>query len=47
MKNQTINTFRVIYTKKGAFRTVSDYFVVEVEKLLEESNLNEQFGWLY
>ena len=39
--------FRVIYTKKGAFRTVSDYFVVEVEKLLEESNLNEQFGWLY
>ena len=39
--------FRVIYTKKGAFRTVSNYFVVEVEKLLEESNLNEQFGWLY
>ena len=26
---------------------ISDYFVVEVEKLLEEPNLNEQFGWLY
>ena len=40
-------SFKVIYTKKSAFRTVSNYFVFEIEKLLEESNLNERFGWLY
>ena len=33
--------------KKGAFRTVSNYFLVEAKKLLEESALNERFGWLY
>ena len=39
--------FRVITTKKGTFRTVSKYFLVDVEKLLEESDLNDRFGWLY
>ena len=27
--------FRVITTKKGSFRTVSEYFLVEIEQLLE------------
>ena len=39
--------FRVITTKKGNFRTVSEYFLVEVEQLLDELSLNERFGWLY
>ena len=39
--------FRVLHTKKGTFGTVSSYFLVEVEELLEKSDLNERFGWLY
>ena len=46
-KENYMMIFRVLYTKIGAFRTVSDYFLVEAEKLLEESDLNERFGWLY
>ena len=38
---------RVVHTKKGTFRTVSNYFLVEIEELLSEKNLNDKFGWLY
>ena len=39
--------FRVIQTKKGTFRTVSSYFYSEIEQLLDETELNKRFGWLY
>ena len=39
--------FRVINTKKGNFRTVSSYFLVEIEELLEKRDLKHRFGWLY
>ena len=45
MNNRVL--FRVITTKKGTFRIVSEYFLVDVEKLLQESDLNDRFGWLY
>ena len=37
----------IIKTTKGSFRTVSSYFYKEVEKLLEKTNLNDKFGWIY
>ena len=45
MNNRAL--FRVITTKKGTFRIVSEYFPVDVEKLFQESDLNDTFGWLY
>ena len=38
---------QIIKTTKGSFRTVSSYFYKEVEKLLEKTNLNDKFGWIY
>ena len=39
--------FRVLETKKGTYRTNSSYFLHEIEELLEQSDLNERFGWLF
>ena len=44
--------FRIVTLKKGAFetlsvRTVSDYFLVEIEKILKNSSLTKDFGWIY
>ena len=39
--------FRVVHTKKETFRTVSEYFLVEIEELLLKNDLNDRFGWLY
>ena len=41
--------FRVVtIEKKGTYRTVSSYFLTEIEKLLEKNDLtNRKFGWLY
>ena len=39
--------FRVVKTDEGTFRTVSSYFLTEIEKLLMENDLNDRFGWLY
>ena len=42
-------TFRIITLKNGTFRTVSDYFLKEIEEILEEKdfNSNKTFGWIY
>ena len=40
-------TFKVIKTKKGVFRTVSHYFVVEIERLINTRERNGRFEWLY
>ena len=41
--------FRVITLKNGTFRTVSDYFLKEIEEILEgkDFNSNKTFGWIY
>ena len=39
--------FRILETKKGAYRTNSSYFLHEIEELLKESDLNEKFGCLF
>ena len=39
--------FRILETKKGTYRTNSSYFLHEIEELLEQSNLNERFGWFF
>ena len=41
--------FRIITLENGTFRTVSDYFLKEIEEILEEKNFNsnETFGWIY
>lgn len=39
--------FRVLTLKNGSYRTVSSYFFTEVEKLLEESEINKKTGWIY
>ena len=39
--------FRILETKKGTYRTNSSYFLHEIEELLEQSDLNERFGWLF
>ena len=33
--------------KKGTYQTNSSYFLHEIEKLVEQSDLNERFGWLF
>ena len=45
-KNYTM-IFRILETKKGTYRTNSSYFLHEIEELLEQSDLNERFGWLF
>ena len=41
--------FRIITLKNGTFRTVSDYFLKEIEEILEvkDFNSNKTFGWIY
>ena len=41
--------FRVVTLKNGTFRTVSNYFLSEIEQILEKLNLNfaRDFGWIY
>ena len=41
--------FRVVtIEKKGTYRTVSSYFLTEIENLLEKNDLtNRKSGWLY
>ena len=39
--------FRVINTKKGNLRTVSSYFLVEIEERLEKRDLKDRFELLY
>ena len=40
--------FRVVTLKNGTFRTVSDYFLSEIENILEEMDFsNKKFGWFY
>ena len=41
--------FRIVIVKRGTFRTVSNYFFNEIEKILEneEINLKKKFRWLY
>ena len=34
-------------TKQGIYRTNSSYFLHEIEELLEQTDLNERFGWLF
>ena len=47
MKKKLYNVFRILETKKGTYRTNSSYFLHEIEELLEQSDLNERFGWLF
>ena len=47
-KNENPNLiFRVLTLKNGSYRTVSSYFFTEVEKLLEEREINKKTGWIY
>ena len=39
--------FRIVKLEKGIFRTVSDYFLIEIEKILENFSLTQDFGWIY
>ena len=39
--------FRIVTVKKGSFRTVSNYFFTEIEKILEDFTPNKKFGWIY
>ena len=41
--------FRVVTLKDGTFRTVSNYFLKEIENILEEIDFNstKKFGWIY
>ena len=39
--------FRIVTVEKGTFRTVSNYFFVEIEKILEDFNPDKKFGWIY
>ena len=41
--------FRVVTVKKGTFRTVSSYFFIEIEEILENKdiNLKKKIGWLH
>ena len=39
--------FRIVTVKKGTFRTVSDYFFTEIEKILEDFTPSKNFGWIY
>ena len=40
-------TFRIVILKSGTFRTVSNYFFTEIEKILENLTLTKDFGWIY
>ena len=47
-KNENKNLiFRVVAVKKGAYRTVSSYFLKEVEDILKNTITARKFGWLY
>ena len=41
--------FRIVTLKNGTFRTVSNYFLNEIENILENLNLTlkRHFGWIY
>ena len=40
--------FRILTIEKGTYRTVSSYFFIEIEILLEKNDLtNRKFSWLY
>ena len=41
--------FRIVTLKNGTFRTVSNYFLSEIEKILENLNITlaRDFGWIY
>ena len=39
--------FRVVTVKKGTFRTVSGYFLKEIEDILKNINITRKFGWFY
>ena len=39
--------FRVVAVKNGTFRTVSSYFLKEVEDILENIKITRKFGWFY
>ena len=40
--------FRILTTEKSTYRTVSNYFFIEIENLLEKNDLaNRKIGWLY
>ena len=39
--------FRVVTVKNGTFRTVSSYFLKEVEDILENIKITRKFGWFY
>ena len=47
MVSTTACSTRDANMKKGTFRTVSDYFLTEIEELLEKRDLNNKFGWFY
>ena len=47
MNRRSIGCSLVVHTKKGTFRSVSDYFLIEIEELLLKNDLNDRFGWLY
>ena len=38
--------FRVVKADKGTFRTMSSYFLIDIEKLLMENDLKDRFVWL-
>ena len=47
-KNENKNLiFRVVTVKKGTYRTVSSYFLKEVEDILENTITTRKFSWLY
>ena len=48
-KNKNKNLiFRVVTVKYGTYRTVSSYFLKEIEDILENVNITKKkFGWLY
>ena len=39
--------FRILETKQGTYWANSSYFLHEIEELLEQTDLNERFGWLF
>ena len=39
--------FRILETKTGTYRTNRSYFLCEIEELIEQTDLNERFGWLF
>ena len=46
-KNKSM-IFRILTIGKGTYRTVSSYFLTEIENLLEKNDLiNRKCSWLY